>query len=307
VNRDTRQAKTTRVIAVWSHSLREPAIAAASRFVEVLADHGFLCLVRDELLSEFARRAPSAQMAAITPASLPEAEVIVVFGGDGTILRAAEWALEADIPVLGVNLGHVGFLAELEISQSAELVDHVVRRDYVVERRFTVTVALFEPGAAEAAWESVAINEVSLEKASRQMMIDALVSIDGLPVSRWACDGVLASTPTGSTAYAFSAGGPVMWPELEALQVVPISAHALFARAMVIGPDSWVWFDVMGTTPGVLWCDGSRSVDVTPGSRVVIRRGLDLTVARLSVQPFTSRLVKKFALPIEGWRGEGRN
>ena len=294
-----------RVVAVWTHAHRVPAIDAACRFISIVAKDGFRCLVVPEAREEIAHRVPEARLDDITSTSLMAAEVIVVFGGDGTILRAAEWAQACDIPVLGVNLGHVGFLAELEVSQMDELVDHVKRHDFVLERRFTVDVEVARPGDDDlTVWRSVAINEVSLEKASRQMMIDVLVSIDGRPVSRWGCDGVLVSTPTGSTAYAFSAGGPVMWPELEAFQVVPLSAHALFARAMVLGPDSVVHLDLLPPVPAVVWCDGSRSVDVEPGSRLTIRRASHrLTVARLSVQPFTSRLVKKFALPIEGWRG----
>jgi NAD+ kinase len=197
-------------------------------------------------------------------------------------------------------------LAELEVSQFDELIDHVLRRDYVLDRRLTVAVDVWEPGLSEPSWTSFAVNEVSLEKGSRQIMIEVVASIDQLPVSRWACDGVLVSTPTGSTAYAFSAGGAIMWPELEAFQLVPLSAHALFARPLVVGPDSVVRFDLVTETPAVLWCDGKRTLTVAPGARIEVRRGEHwLNLARLSVQPFTSRLVKKFALPVAGWRGQG--
>jgi len=288
---------------VWIHASRQPALEAACQFIAELP-HDIECLVVPEARNHIHTRVPDAPLADITPASLPTAEVVVVFGGDGTILRAAELALESDIPVLGVNLGHVGFLAELEMSQVPQLVQHVVAGDFVLEHRMTIEVCLFGPGADLPLWRSIAINEVSLEKASREKMVDALVSIDGLPVSRWACDGILVSTPTGSTAYAFSAGGPVMWPQLEAFQVVPLAAHALFARPMVLAPDSRVVLDLLADVPGVVCCDGSRSADVPSGSRLDIRRyPHDLMMARLSEQPFTSRLVKKFALPIEGWRG----
>jgi NAD+ kinase len=282
-----------------------PALTAACRFIEELPP-GFECLVVPEARVQFQRQVPQARFADITDESLPSAEVIVVFGGDGTILRAAERALDSDTPVLGVNLGHVGFLAELEVSQIPELVSRVVAGDFVLERRMTIVAEHFRAGEDMPVWRSVAINEVSLEKASRMRMVDCLVSIDGLPVSRWACDGILVSTPTGSTAYAFSAGGPVMWPQLEAFQVVPLSAHALFARSMVLAPNSKVRLDVLGDVDGFVCCDGARSTDVSPGDRLTVQRSShDLIVARLSEQPFTSRLVKKFALPIEGWRGQG--
>jgi len=290
---------------VWIHASRLPALEAACRFIEELPT-GVECLVVPEAREDIHARVPGARLADITSTSLRSAEVVVVFGGDGTILRAAERALESEIPVLGVNLGHVGFLAELEMSQMPELVHHVVTGDFFLERRMTIQIDLFKGDEEKPSWSSVAINEVSLEKASRMMMIDCLVSIDGLPVSRWACDGILVSTPTGSTAYAFSAGGPVMWPQLEAYQIVPLAAHALFARPMVLAPDSRVQLDVLADVPAVVCCDGGRVEDVPAGSRLEIRRyEHDLTVARLSEQPFTSRLVKKFALPVEGWRGRG--
>jgi len=294
-------------IAVVIHASRPSALEAACGFIDALPPE-IESLVVPAALDHVSARLPAARLAAQTPESLATAEVMVVFGGDGTILRAAEKALKADIPVLGVNLGHVGFLAELEMSQIPELAKHVVDSDFVLERRMTIEVDFYLPNAEVPIWQSVAINEVALEKASRAMMIDVLVSIDDLPVSLWGCDGIIVATPTGSTAYAFSAGGPVMWPQLEAFQVVPLSAHALFARPMVLSPNSQVRLDLLGEVGGIICCDGSRSADMPKGSHLVIRRHpRDLVMARLWEQPFTSRLVKKFQLPIEGWRGQEVN
>jgi NAD+ kinase len=288
---------------VWIHASRAPALQAACRFIEAL-NGDFEVLVVPDALGQIKAAVPKAALAVITPEGLTNAEVMVVFGGDGTILRAAEWALAADTPVLGVNLGHVGFLAELEMSQVPELVSRVVAGEYVRESRMTIEMDLFAPGATSPHWSSLAINEVALEKASRAKMIECLVSIDGEPVSNWGCDGILVSTPTGSTAYAFSAGGPVMWPQLKAFEVVPLLAHALFARPMVLGSDTTVSLQIQGEMSAVVTCDGYRWADVPTGSRIEIRRHPhDLRVARLSEQPFTSRLVRKFALPIDGWRG----
>jgi NAD+ kinase len=293
----------SRRIAVWIHSARLPALEAACQFIAALpAD--IECLVLPETRAEIHQRVPAARLADISPDDLASAQVVVVFGGDGTILRAAEQALLCDIPVLGVNLGHVGFLAELEMSQMGELVNHVVVGQFSFEHRMTIEVVVYAPNHGAELWRSVAINEVSLERSIGLRMIDALVSIDGLPVSRWSCDGILVSTPTGSTAYAFSAGGPVMWPQLEAFQVVPLAAHALFARPMVLAEDSVVVLDLLSDTPAAVSCDGARQAEVPPGARLEVRRfAHDLRVARLSEQPFTSRLVKKFALSIDGWRG----
>jgi NAD+ kinase len=231
------------------------------------------------------------------------AELVVVLGGDGTILRGAERARHGDVPLLGVNLGHVGFLAEAEREAVGDVVRSIVDRAWRVEERTALDVAVLVAGAeVHRTW---ALNEVSLEKAAREHMIDVLVEIDGRPLSRWGCDGVVCATPTGSTAYAFSAGGPVVWPEVEALLVVPISAHALFARPLVVSPTSVVALEFPGiASTAVLWADGRRSFDVPASARIEIRRSPQpVRLARISSAPFTDRLVAKFSLPVDGWRG----
>ena len=231
------------------------------------------------------------------------AELVVVLGGDGTILRGTERARHGDVPLLGVNLGHVGFLAEAEREAVDDVVRAIVEREWHVEERTALEVAVLVGG--EALHRTWALNEVSLEKAARERMVDVLVEIDGRPLSRWGCDGVVCATPTGSTAYAFSAGGPVVWPEVEALLVVPISAHALFARPLVVSPTSAIALELPDeSSSAVLWADGRRALDLPPRARVEVRRSAQpVRLARLSSAPFTDRLVAKFNLPVEGWRG----
>jgi NAD+ kinase len=234
-------------------------------------------------------------------------------------------ARPAGAPLLGVNLGHIGFLAEAEPDDLAGAVGQVVEHRYTVEERMTIEVTVRQDGAVTAStW---ALNEASVEKVARERMIEVVTEIDGRPLSRWACDGVVCATPTGSTAYAFSAGGPIVWPEVEALLLVPISAHALFAGPMVVSPRSVLAVEVIGVSgwesrrrvagqtgaaASVLWCDGRRSVDLPPGARVEVRRdALPVLLARLSRGGreqaggalFTDRLVAKFGLPVTGWRG----
>jgi NAD+ kinase len=236
-------------------------------------------------------------------------DVAIVMGGDGTMLRAAELTHRARVPVVGINLGHVGFLAEAEELDLKAVVDQVIEGHWTVEERLALDVTVSRDGAlAHRLW---AVNEASLEKADRQRLIEVVVEIDGRPLSRWGCDGVVCATPTGSTAYAFSAGGPVVWPQVEAMLCVPISAHALFARALVVAPSSVIAAEIVGWVGGILWCDGRRSVPVEVGDRVEVRRSdMPLRVARLHATPFTDRLVAKFSLPVHGWRGgwsrEGR-
>ncbi|MCS5736210.1 NAD kinase [Herbiconiux sp. CPCC 203386] len=231
-------------------------------------------------------------------------ELVIVLGGDGTILRAAELTRGSTVPLLGVNLGHVGFLAESEREDLTETVNRALARDYLVEERMTLSVRVKID--SEVVYETWALNEATVEKASRERMLEVVVEVDGRPLSSFGCDGVVMSTPTGSTAYSFSAGGPVVWPSLDALLMVPLSPHALFARPLVVGPDSALAVEVLDRTPGgaVLWADGRRMFDLPKGARVVVRRSpIPVRLARLHMAPFTDRLVRKFNLPVNGWRG----
>jgi NAD+ kinase len=294
-------------VAVLTHTGRPAAVEAANRLVEGLSAAGIVSALPPEDLPAIESRHASAVVPLHQPVRPEDGiELMVVLGGDGTILRGAEWVLEAAIPLLGVNLGHVGFLAEAESSEVDSIVARVVERSYTVEERFTIEVILRDCGSAEVVWSSYAINEVSIEKASRERMLEVLVEVDGRPLSRWACDGMLVSTPTGSTAYAFSAGGPVVWPGVDAMLVLPLSAHALFARPLVLSPTSTVIVEIVDVsqTHGVVWCDGRRSVELRTGMEIEVTRGASrLRLARLSEAPFTDRLVQKFGLRVEGWRG----
>jgi NAD+ kinase len=298
---------STRRVAVLTHMGRPAAIAAATRLVEGLSAAGIVSALPAGDLAALDPRLSHAVQPLSKPVRLEDGiELMVVLGGDGTILRGAEWVLASEIPLLGVNLGHVGFLAEAESSEIDSIVAHVVERSYTVEERFTIDITLRDSKTLKPSWSSYAINEVSIEKAARERMLEVLVEIDGRPLSRWACDGMLVSTPTGSTAYAFSAGGPVVWPGVEALLVVPLSAHALFARPLVLSPTSTVVVEVLDVsrTHGIVSCDGRRSVELLAGMEIEVTRGKQrLRLARLSQAPFTDRLVNKFQLSVEGWRG----
>ena len=231
-------------------------------------------------------------------------ELVLVLGGDGTFLRAAELARSVDIPVLGVNLGRIGFLAEAEADAIDTVLDHVINRNYRVETRMTLDVAIRVDGEiVDRGW---ALNEASLEKGPRLGVLGVTVEIDGRPVSSFGCDGILVSTPTGSTAYAFSAGGPVVWPALEAILVVPNNAHALFARPMVTSPDSTVAVEIEASGHDALvFCDGRRDMVLPAGARLeVTRSAAPVKWIRLDSAPFTDRLVRKFRLPVTGWRGQ---
>ena len=295
-----------RHILVVAHTGRSDSMEAAVTVCrQLIADGLTPVLSADEYASMMAEAPDLVPIALLgETVTIGDLELVIVLGGDGTILRAAEIARGCSAPLLGVNLGHVGFLAECEREDLAETVTRALARDYLVEERMTLSVRIKVD--AEVIYETWALNEATVEKASRERMLEVVIEVDGRPLSSFGCDGVVMSTPTGSTAYAFSAGGPVVWPSLEALLLVPLSPHALFARPLVVGPDSALAVEVLDRTQGtgVLWCDGRRTHDLPPGARVVVRRSpVPVRLARLSQGPFTDRLVNKFNLPVSGWRG----
>ena len=295
-----------RTMLVTAHTGRDNALHKARLVADQLAAAGITVRVLADEAADLA--CTGVQTVPAGPDAAAGAELIIVLGGDGTLLRAAELARPAGAPLIGVNLGHVGFLAEAEPDGLKETVDRLVDKQYVVEERMTIDVLVRANGSiAESTW---ALNEATVEKAARERMVEVICEVDGRPLSRLGCDGVVCSTPTGSTAYAFSAGGPIVWPEVEALLMVPISAHALFAPPLVVSPDAVLAVEVISGPPGaVLWCDGRRKVDLPYGARVEVRRGaLPVRLARLcETGPqggrFTDRLVAKFGLPVTGWRG----
>lgn len=293
----------TRTVLLVAHTGRPAALAAATDVVERLHTAGVRVAVLPGEHDELAL--PGVEIVESSAAS-GGWELVLVLGGDGTLLRGAEIARGTDTPLLGVNLGHVGFLAEAEAEDMAATVVAVVDRQYDIEERMTLDVSVTVDGRQVV--DEWALNEMTVEKAQRERMLELVLEVDGHPLSRWGCDGVVCATPTGSTAYAFSAGGPVVWPDVEALLVVPISAHALFARPLVVARDCVVALELLpGTARGVLWCDGRRTHELPAGARVEMRHGSKpVRLARVHRMPFTDRLVAKFDLPVQGWRGRSR-
>ena len=236
-----------------------------------------------------------------TIADLPEIEAAVVLGGDGTMLRAAEVAHERGIPLLGVNLGHVGFLSEVERSKISDVINALVNKSYVIDPRITLGYSVERDG--EVVTSGWALNEVTVER-EKATMVELFLEIDNRPISRWGCDGLICSTPTGSTAYAFSTGGPVVWPQVDALVVLPISAHALFSRPLVISPTSQIAVGIE-SSEALLSADALRKFPLRAGDRVTVTKNSRIIqLAHLKNTLFSDRLVAKFKLPVEGWRGE---
>ena len=300
-----------RLVLLVSHTARKEALSATLECAEALLKAGITPVMDQQERAETLAHAKTVNNS--SAASILELgkdtqeadlELAVVLGGDGTILKAAELVRNSQTPLLGINLGHVGFLAESEKNEISSTIARVVAKDYLVTERMTLDVAVKLDG--KEVYRTWALNEATVEKSARERMLEVVVEVDGRPLSSFGCDGIVVSTPTGSTAYAFSGGGPVVWPSVDALLMVPLSAHALFARPLVISPNSLVAVEVLQRSAGagVLWCDGRRSTELPVGARVEVRKSeKPVRLARLSQGPFTDRLVRKFSLPVEGWRG----
>lgn len=272
---------------------RSDARVAAEELAQRLGDLGFACYANSDVELK--------GLSDAGPEEIDQVEIAIVLGGDGTMLRAAESVRGTKTPILGVNLGRVGFLAEVEKPSISEIATSVVAKNYIVDERLVLAYSVLRDGKeVSTGW---ALNEVTIER-SETTMVELFVQIDDRPLSRWGCDGLICSTPTGSTAYAFSAGGPVVWPEVEALVVLPISAHALFSKPMVVSAQSTVVIDVE-SSKALLSADSRRKFALLKGDRIVMTRDVEtVRLAHLREILFTDRLVAKFKLPIEGWRGE---
>jgi NAD+ kinase len=288
-----------RSVLLVAHTSRRPILKLASRVCEQLSNAG----IDVRMLAADAAASVGDGVGVVEPERAAEGcELVLALGGDGTFLRAAELARPAGVPMLGVNLGHVGFLAETEPQGMQDAVNAIVTGQYEVEERVTVDAEIILDGViTETAW---ALNEASIERTNRERMLEIAVAVDERPLLRFGCDGLLCATPTGSTAYAFSVGAPIIWPDVDALLIVPNAAHALFARPIVVAPSCIVDVDLL--SPGheaVLSCDGRRSIAVPAGARVRMRRGAQsIRVARLGDVSFTERLVSKFQLPVRSLR-----
>jgi NAD+ kinase len=281
------------------HPTRSDAKSTAEALIAKLASENFEIVSTSEIEIPGIAKISLSELGDLLSKSA--IELAVVLGGDGTILRAAQAIRGSSVPLLGVNLGHVGFLAQIGRPTIAELATAIIAKNYKSERRMVLQYRIERAGQAIAhGW---ALNEVTIERSS-EAMVELLVQIDHRPLSRWGCDGIICATPTGSTAYAFSAGGPIVWPEVEALVLLPLAAHALFSRPMVISPESIIAVDIE-SEEATLSADGLRKFQLVENDRVILTSdNSPINLAQIDPALFTDRLVAKFKLPVEGWRGE---
>lgn len=241
-------------------------------------------------------RAPLDQYAVEPGAFAPGLDFVVSLGGDGTMLHTVDLVYRDHVPVLGVNLGQLGYLADVEPDDLDAAVERVLRGDYSIEERTVVRVAVESEGPAAGTW--AALNECLLEKAHSRRLVHLAVSIGGEFFTTYAADGMIVATPTGSTAYAFSARGPIISPGLRCLLLTPVSPHMLFDRSLVLHPDEEVRFEVVDEPDVELSVDGRTLGTLSVGDAVACRAGE--WPARLIVfaqRHFHQTLKAKFELP----------
>ncbi len=218
-------------------------------------------------------------------------DVIVGIGGDGTLLEAAQVAHRADLPVVGVNLGTVGYLTEFEPDELELLLD-TIEEDPLPERdRMTIRAET----AAGGSWHG--INEVVVEKVLSQRVVRLAVTIDGEYFTTYRADGIIVATPLGSTAYSLSVGGPVLAPELEALVLSPVAPHSLLSRSIVLAPETTIEFRVVGDRAVRVNLDGREACLLDEGDSLVVRRGdRPVRFVSLGTHPFPQGVRKQFGL-----------
>ncbi len=223
--------------------------------------------------------------------SISEApELLIAVGGDGTVLSAAADAIELDIPVCGVNVGRVGYLAEFEVTEIDELVDAIASDSYRVAERSVLRVDVGEISA-------FAVNDVVVEKVISQRIIEVAVTIDDRPLATYRTDGIIVATPSGSTAYSLSAGGPVVDPSLDAMVITPIAPHSLLTRPVVVRPDAHVELAVDVDRPARVNVDGREIATVAPGASVhVVQDDRSVRFIDLGKHPFPQAVREQFGL-----------
>ncbi len=224
-------------------------------------------------------------------------DLIFVLGGDGTLLRAAAIAVPSGTPLLGVNLGRLGFLAEIERGELEVALDRICEQGFEIESRMTLEgeVAL----GGEMVERFTAVNDVIVSKITPGRLIKLDVALGGEAFTTFAADGLIVSTPTGSTAYSFSAHGPVVSPRLDCLILTPVSPHMLFDRAMVVAASEEIVITVLPDPDTVsLSADGRKEVELPVGARVTVRAGAKtLKLAKVEGAPFWRLVREKVRLP----------
>lgn len=274
------------VIGLVVHPGRDEAVAAGSAISSWLTERGATVRSYDGADTNDDARAES---------FIDGLDLVLSIGGDGTFLRAAHLASRGTCPVLGVKVGRLGFLTETDPDTAHGLLEGALRGELPIEDRIAVVARpIGDWGAPQ--W---ALNEIIVEKRSRHRLVRLALWVDDTYITTFSADGVIVATPTGSTAYSFSSGGPIVSPTVGCLVVTPIAAHMVFDRSLVLPASSRVRMEVVGDEDGLLSADGRASLEMPVGSAVEIgRAATPARIVRPADAPAFHTLVRdKFGLP----------
>jgi NAD+ kinase len=271
-------------IALVTVRERPRALAIANRIVEIADDHDY---------DPVASRVDAGLLG--LPATDLDADsgvdLVLAIGGDGTVLEAARVALRTGAPVYGINAGHIGFMADGEPADLDATMEKLSSRDWRLSERMMIEASL--DGAPPVA----GLNDVVVEKMESQRLVHLHVEIDGRPFLTYRADGLVLSTPNGSTAYNFSAGGPLIAPEMEAIIITPVAPHSLFSKSLVLPPETTLALEVRADRSVGVNVDGFEAGAVSPGGRIDVRRSeQSVRFVELSHVSFTSKVKRKFKL-----------
>jgi NAD+ kinase len=282
-------------IGFVAHGGRDAALKAANDLVEWCRGRG----IETRSLIEGTLGADETVEEEAFPGDL---DLVVSVGGDGTFLRSALMGNRAGVPVLGVKVGHLGFLTEVEPEEATATLEAWMDGELQVEER---TALLAETEGAERDEPQWALNEIIVEKRARHRVIRLATTVGEDPVMTFSADGVIVASPTGSTAYSFSAGGPIVSPRLDCLLVTPVSTHMVFDRPIVLAPEEQVMLEVREDEPGLLSADGRQGPELPVGARVRVRKAdrPARILRRKRPEPFYSLLRRKFSLPVDPTAG----
>lgn len=274
-------------VAVMPHPSRPDVVALAAEVASELRRHGA------SIASEAVIADPLGADAGWEPGATPAVDLVIAVGGDGTFLAAARTALAADAPIVGVNAGTVGFLAEVETGRIGEAMERLVGGDYTISERMILDVELPDGSRHRA------VNDAVVEKTDTPHVVHIGVSVSGDHLSSYRADAVVVATPTGSTAYTFSAGGPLIDPELSAIVVSPVAPHNLFNRAVVLPPEVTIEVEVERDRSARINVDGLTLGEMEPGERVRVMRGdRPLQFVRLWPRNFVNAVKEKFGIDV---------
>ncbi|HYZ92792.1 MAG TPA: NAD(+)/NADH kinase [Actinomycetota bacterium] len=279
-------------VGIVPHALKPEAHDLVPKIVQWLEEHGHTaCLLRaDAEALGFSRCATDRE-------TFPSLDLLVVLGGDGTMLHGIQLAGFAGVPVLGVNLGFLGFLTEVGPDDVFTALDAALSGSCSIDERSTATAEIVRPdGSVEGLGE--AINEFSVERGVGGKVVQMTLTIGGQPFAGFGADGLIVATPTGSTAYAFSMRGPVVSPKLRSLVVVAVGAHALFDRPLVVADDQDVEVAVRFGGRGIVLADGKPHSEIGEGD--VLRASVGSSIVRLvrlAPDSFFTRLARRFGVP----------